>query len=114
MILQRLYELAQRENLLTDRSFTRERVACRVDIGRDGRPLGLHDLREQKELPPKGKRGKPKVVLTGGKELSVPVHPLYGTKSGTPGRLVTLLLLVKKSRRCCLPTLLAASSQSSG
>ena len=76
MILQRLYELAQRENLLTDRSFTRERVACRVDIGRDGRPLGLHDLREQKELPPKGKRGKPKVVLTGGKELSVPVRPV--------------------------------------
>lgn len=76
MILQRLYELAQREKLLADPAFTREAVACRVDIDRDGRLLGLQDLREQRELPAKGKRGKPKLVLTGGKELPVPVRPV--------------------------------------
>ncbi|MGA2257521.1 MAG: hypothetical protein ABSG53_22910, partial [Thermoguttaceae bacterium] len=76
MILQRLYELAAREKLLTDPAFGRQAVACRVDIVRDGRLAGLHDLREKKELPPRGKREKPKVVLTGGRELSVPVRPV--------------------------------------
>ncbi len=76
MILQRLYELAQREKLLADPAFGRQAVACRVDIDQDGRLLGLQDLREQKELPPRGTRGKPKVVLTGGKEMAVPVRPV--------------------------------------
>ncbi len=76
MILQRLYELAQRENLLADPAFARQAVACRVDIDRDGRLLGLQDLRERKELPPRGKGGKPKTVLTRGKELLVPVRPV--------------------------------------
>jgi len=76
MILQRLYELAQREKLCTDPAFGRQAIACRVDIDSNGQLLGLHDLREQRELPARGKRDKPKVVLTSGKELSVPVRPV--------------------------------------
>lgn len=76
MILQRLYELAQHEKLLEDRATVRKPIACRIDIDSDGNLLGLHDLREQKELPAKGKQGKPKMMLTGGKELPVPVRPI--------------------------------------
>jgi CRISPR-associated protein Csd1 len=76
MILNRLYELASDRNLLDDPAFVNTPVACRVDIDSQGKFLGLHDLRERKELPPKGKKGKPKVVLSGGKTLPVPVRPV--------------------------------------
>ena len=75
MILQRLYELAQRENLLEDPAVVLKQVACRIDIDRDGQFLGLHDLRERVERPGRGK-APPKVYMAGGKSLSVPVRPV--------------------------------------
>jgi CRISPR-associated protein Csd1 len=75
MILQRLYELAQRENLLDDPAVVVKQVACRIDIDRDGNFLGLHDLREKIEKPARGK-SPPKAYMAGGKALAVPVRPV--------------------------------------
>ena len=75
MILQRLYELAQRENLLEDPAVVLKQIACRIDIDRDGKFLGLHDLRERVEKPGRGK-SPPKVYMAGGKSLAVPVRPV--------------------------------------
>ena len=47
MILQRLYELADRENLLDDPAFVTKDIACRIDIDAEGNFLGLHDFRHQ-------------------------------------------------------------------
>ena len=49
MILQRLYELADRENLLDDPAFVTKDIACRIDIDAEGNFLGLHDLRQRTE-----------------------------------------------------------------
>ena len=75
MILQRLYELAQRENLLDDPSVVVKQVACRIDIDREGHFLGLHDLRDRTEKPARGKL-PPKIFMSGGKSLRVPVRPV--------------------------------------
>jgi len=75
MILQRLYELAQRENLLEDPAVVLKQVACRIDIDGDGNFLGLHDLRERVGKPGRGK-SPPKVYMAGGKSLAVPVRPV--------------------------------------
>ena len=76
MILQRLHELSVRKGLLEDPAFTQKDIACRVDISADGEFLGLHDLRELKEIPPKSKKGKPKSVLNNGIPKLVPVRPV--------------------------------------
>ena len=75
MILQRLYELAQRENLLEDPAVVVKQVACRIDIDGEGNFLGLHDFRERVERPGRGK-SPPKVYMAGGKSLAVPVRPV--------------------------------------
>jgi CRISPR-associated protein Csd1 len=75
MILQRLYELAQRENLLEDPAVVVKAVACRIDIDRDGNFLGLHDLREKIEKPGRGKSPSTS-RMAGGKSLAVPVRPV--------------------------------------
>ncbi len=95
MILQRLYELAQRENLLDDPAVVVKQVACRIDIDRDGNFLGLHDLREKVEKPGRGK-SPPKVHMAGGKSLAVPVRPLFVTRPRT-GRLPTRLQRERKN-----------------
>ena len=55
MILQRLYELADREKLLEDPSFVNKEVACRIDIDDAGNYLGIQDLRQSIEKPAKSK-----------------------------------------------------------
>jgi CRISPR-associated protein Csd1 len=81
MILQQLYELARRENLLEDPAFVVKQVACRIDIGRDGQFLGLHDLRDRQHRPGRGKI-PPKLQMVGGKSLAVPVRPVSRDSSG--------------------------------
>lgn len=76
MILQRLHELSVRKHLLEDPAFIRRDVACRIDIKDDGTWLGIHDLRQTIELPPKTKKGKPKSVLNNGLSMSVPIRPI--------------------------------------
>ncbi|MEZ6094155.1 MAG: type I-C CRISPR-associated protein Cas8c/Csd1 [Pirellulaceae bacterium] len=76
MILQRLHELSVRKQLLEDPAFTSRDIACRIDIGANGQFLGLHDLREQIEIPAKSKKGKPKTVLNNGIPKAVPVRPI--------------------------------------
>lgn len=81
MILQRLYELADRENLLDDTAFVSKEIACRVDIDASGNFLGLHDLRQRIERPAKGKSAT-KTVVTGGKLLQIPVRPVVRDSAG--------------------------------
>ncbi len=76
MILQRLHELSVRKHLLEDPAFIRRDVACRIDINDDGTWLGIHDLRERIELPPKTKKGKPKSVLNNGMTMGIPIRPV--------------------------------------
>ncbi len=81
MILQRLYELAERENLLEDPAVVVRPIACRIDIGADGEFLGLQDLRERVEKPGKGKL-PPKIMIAGGRSLLIPVRPVVRDASG--------------------------------
>jgi CRISPR-associated protein Csd1 len=81
MILQRLYELADRENLLEDTAFSTKSVACRIDIGKNGEFLGLQDMREWEDLPAKG-RSPAKKKLVGAKLLPIPVRPVVRDSSG--------------------------------
>lgn len=81
MILQRLYELAERENLLEDTAFVAKGIACRIDIDQNGEFLGLHDMREWEELPAKG-RSPAKKKLVGAKSLPIPVRPVVRDSSG--------------------------------
>lgn len=83
MILNRLYELAEWANLLTDASIVRTPVACVIKVGRTGDFNGIVDLREEITLPGKGPRGKPKVRKNDGLSLPVPVRPVvWDAKTG--------------------------------
>ncbi len=75
MILKRLYELAEREGLLQDPAFDVAPVACLIQIGEQGEFLGITDLRERHEEPPKKKGGTPKVKIDKGKPMPLPVRP---------------------------------------
>jgi CRISPR-associated protein Csd1 len=81
MILQRLYELAEREHLLEDTAFNTKEVACRIDIDANGNFLGLHDLRQWEDVPAKGKSA-PRRKLVGAKPLPVPVRPVSRDANG--------------------------------
>ena len=82
MILQRLYQLAERERLLDDPAFVRIPIQCVVTIARDGSYLGLIDVRQREEVA--GKRGgPPKIRVTGGRSLLVPVRPVQWDKKQT-------------------------------
>ncbi len=82
MILQRLYQLAERERLLDDPAFLRIPIQCIVTIARDGSYLGLIDVRQREEVA--GKRGgPPKVRVTGGRSVLVPVRPIQWDKKQT-------------------------------
>jgi CRISPR-associated protein Csd1 len=88
MILQRLFELAQREQLLGDLAFVTEPVACMVNFGENGRFLGLKDLRERITEEPKRKGGVPRVRIGKGKPLPIPIRPVVWqvrkTQKGQP------------------------------
>lgn len=81
MILQRLYELADREHLLEDTAFVNKEIACRIDIDERGEFLGLQDMREWEDIPAKG-RSAAKRKLVGAKLLPVPVRPVVRDLSG--------------------------------
>jgi CRISPR-associated protein Csd1 len=70
MILQRLYELAIREGLLDEVAFEEQPIPFIIQIGDDGRYLGIEERRGEVEL--KGKKGATKKVPDKGKYLSVP------------------------------------------
>ncbi len=76
MILQRLYELAQRENLLSDPAFVRTAVACEVRISERGDYLVLADLRRREETPARRSGAPPRVRLVPDRPLLVPVRPV--------------------------------------
>jgi CRISPR-associated protein Csd1 len=76
MILQRLYELAEREGLLEDTAFKPAQVACVINIGPHGEYLGIQDLR-RKEGVTSGKKGSGgKARLDRGRGFAVPVRPV--------------------------------------
>ncbi len=63
MILQALYDLAQRERLMgEDSNYQLKRVPWLVRVGRDGVFLGMIDCRDRVEIPAKSSRGKAKVA----------------------------------------------------
>ncbi len=70
MILKRLYELAERENLLDDPSFELLPVPIIVKVGDGGKFLGLEQRRDPIVIPTK--KGPPKTKPGRGKELAVP------------------------------------------
>ena len=79
MILQRLYQLADRERLLDDPAFVRIPIQCVVLIAGDGSYSGLIDVRQRDEVA--GKRGgPPKIRVTGGRSVLVPVRPVQWDK----------------------------------
>jgi CRISPR-associated protein Csd1 len=72
MILQRLYELAQREKLLDDPAFEELSIPWLVSLGHDGQYLGLLDIRGVTIPPAKKKGAVPKVLKDKGRPLKVP------------------------------------------
>ncbi len=82
MILQRLYQLAERERLLDDPAFVRIPIQCVVTIAGDGSYLGLIDVRQREEIASKS-GGPPKIRITGGRSLLVPVRPIQWDKKQT-------------------------------
>ena len=72
MIIQRLYELAERENLLDDPAFETLSVPFVIQIGDHGQYLGVLDQRDEISIPSKKKGGDPKIRLGKGKDLPVP------------------------------------------
>jgi CRISPR-associated protein Csd1 len=72
MILQRLYELAQREKLLDDPAFEELPVPWLLTVGDDGEYYGLIDIRGETTLPARKKGSSPKVVKDRGRLLRMP------------------------------------------
>lgn len=72
MILQRLYELAVRENLLDDPAFEVLPVPYLVLVGEGGEYLGFSDIRGVTTLPTKKAGAPPKQVPDKGRPLKVP------------------------------------------
>jgi len=71
MILQRLYELALREQLMDDPAFEALPVPYLVTIGEGGDYLGLIDIRGEKTLPARGKAAA-RTVRDKGRMMKVP------------------------------------------
>jgi CRISPR-associated protein Csd1 len=72
MIIQRLHELAQRENLAAGIAFEKMAVPFMVSFDAEGNYLGILDRRTMQTIPGKGKNAKPKSVLDNGKVIDVP------------------------------------------
>ncbi len=72
MILQRLYELAQREKLLDDPAFEELPVPYLVLIGKGGEYLGFSSIRGEVSIPSKKKDTPPKKMPDRGRLLKVP------------------------------------------
>lgn len=72
MIIQRLYELAKRENLLDEISLENHPVPFVVQCDAEGNYLGILDRRGRTEIPAKGKQKEPKIEYDNGKVLPCP------------------------------------------
>lgn len=72
MIIQRLYELAQRENLAGGIAFEKLAVPFMVSFDENGSYLGILDRRSEQTIPSKGKNAKPKIVRENGKVIPIP------------------------------------------
>lgn len=72
MILQRLYELAERENLLDDPSLARQPVPFVVQVGPGGKYLGIQERRSPIVTPSRKKDAPPKTRPGRGDDLLVP------------------------------------------
>ena len=62
MIIQRLYELAQRDNLAGGIAFEKLAVPFVVSFDENGSYLGILDRRSEQTIPSKGKNAKSKIV----------------------------------------------------
>lgn len=72
MILQRLYELAQREGLLDDVAFEEQHVPFVIALGKDGRYLGIGEHRGEMVKPSRKRDAEPIRIPDKGKMLLVP------------------------------------------
>ena len=72
MIIQRLYELTQRENLIAGIAFEKTAIPFMVVFDSTGDYLGVLDRRVMQTIPGKGKNSKPKSVLDSGKKILCP------------------------------------------
>lgn len=72
MIIQRLYELAQRENLIAGIAFEKIAIPFMVVFDSNGGYLGVLDRRVMQTIPGRGQNPKPKSVLDSGKEILCP------------------------------------------
>ena len=72
MIIQRLYELAQRENLIAGIAFEKTAIPFMVVFDSNGGYLGVLDRRVMQTIPGRGQNPKPKSVLDSGKEILCP------------------------------------------
>src|SRR3569623_718131 len=72
MILNRLYELALRDNLLADTAFEVQSVPYIIELGKGGKFLGVSERRGTIVIPAKSKGGAPKEKPDSGIPLSIP------------------------------------------
>jgi CRISPR-associated protein Csd1 len=72
MILQRLYELAEREDLLRDLAFEEQPVPFLVNLGPEGEYLGIAERRGSVTLPSRKKGQPPKTKPDKGKLATIP------------------------------------------
>jgi CRISPR-associated protein Csd1 len=72
MILKRLYELAEREKLLTDPAFEEQPVPFVIKLGANGEYLGVDEWRGVLTLPSRKKDSPPKTKPDKGKALLIP------------------------------------------
>jgi CRISPR-associated protein Csd1 len=72
MILQRLYELALRENLVADPAFEDQAVPYVIKLGQGGEFLGIEERRGKVLVPSKKKDAPPREREDKGRVLSVP------------------------------------------
>ncbi len=72
MILQRLYQLAMREEMLADNAFEEQPIPYIVLIDRDGKYLGVQERRNLISVKPSKKGATPKSVPDKGRIVSVP------------------------------------------
>jgi CRISPR-associated protein Csd1 len=72
MILQRLYDLAERKHLLADSAFEEMPVPYIIVLGPEGQYQGIEERRGELTLPPAKKGGEPRKRPDRGKPLRVP------------------------------------------
>ncbi len=81
MILTRLFELAQRENLSQDPAFARSNVKAVIVLAADGSFLNLLDVRGTKEVPSRKRGAQPKIEKGPGLVTAAPIRPVVWDES---------------------------------